>query len=338
MTINPLVSVIIPTYNRADKVGDAIRSVLTQTYSNVQILVIDDGSSDHTSALMAGFPQVEYIQQVHSGQAAARNNGLRNARGSIIANLDSDDVWETEFLADCVRKLEDDQLDFVFANWIQQCANGSDWDFLINDPFLKPFFTRINDGWVDLDNADLRDLYLNACPSPSSSTIIRKSSIGMGWDESINIGDDWALYINMIFSKQCKASFTLKKLWRKRVDSMNIYDGRKRAEVLNFLYIKDVKQIIKSHSKNFTSGERKILERTLMYSLVELSKHKLIREFNFIQSLKLFAKSCAINIPFTFKSVYIIFMKGLALRANHLVTVENPADYESRNTVPRVNS
>src|SRR5690606_16999249 len=300
MITEPLVSVIIPTYNRADKVGDAIRSVLTQTYSNIQILVIDDGSSDHTSALMAGFPQVDYIQQTHSGQAAARNNGLRNARGSIIANLDSDDMWEAEFLADCVRKLENEQLDFVFANWIQQCANGSDWDFLINDPFLKPFFNRIRDEWVDLDNADLRELYLSACPSPSSSTVIRKSSIGAGWDESINIGDDWAMYINMVFSKECKASFTLKKLWRKRVDSMNIYDGRKRAEVLNLLYIDDVTRIIKRHGKEFTRGERKILERTLMYSLVELSKHKLIREFDVIQSLKLFTRSCAINIPFSF--------------------------------------
>src|SRR5690606_27196225 len=177
MINEPLVSVIIPTYNRADKVGDAIQSVLNQTYSNIQILVIDDGSSDHTSECVTEFPQVEYIQQVHAGQAAARNNGLKKSRGSIIANLDSDDLWEPDFLMDCVRKLEDEQLDFVFANWIQECEIGKPWDFLINDPYLKPFLHRIEDGWVNLENADLRELYLKACPSPSSSTVIRKSSI-----------------------------------------------------------------------------------------------------------------------------------------------------------------
>src|SRR5690606_31977727 len=116
MITEPLVTVIIPTYNRAEKVKDAIQSVLNQTYTNIQILVIDDGSDDHTQKTIALFPQVEYILQLHAGQAAARNNGLRNAKGSIIANLDSDDMWEPEFLMHCVTKLEDNQLDFVFAN------------------------------------------------------------------------------------------------------------------------------------------------------------------------------------------------------------------------------
>src|SRR5690554_5614456 len=316
MITEPLVSVIIPTYNRADKVGDAIRSVLNQTYSNIQILVVDDGSSDRTRECVTKFPQVEYIRQDHTGQAAARNNGLKNSRGSIIANLDSDDLWEPHFLMNCVRKLEDEQLDFVFANWIQDSDIGKPWDYLINDPTLKPLLHRIENDWVNLENADLRDLYLKACPSPSSSTIIRKSSIPRGWDEQINIGDDWALYINIIFSKKCRASFTLDKLWRKRVDSLNIYDGRKRSEVLNLLYITDVKRIIKRHKNDFTRNELRILERTLMYSLVELSKHKLLREFDLVHALKLFAKSCAIDLLFSFKSAFIIFMKGLSLRVN----------------------
>src|SRR5690606_18921560 len=161
-------TVIIPTYNRADKVLDAVKSVLNQTYTNIQILVIDDGSTDQTLELLAAFPQVQYIRQSHSGQASARNNGLRNSNGSLISNLDSDDTWEPEFLSVCVEKLERERLDFVFANWTQEHKTGEDFDFLINDSFLKPFFNRSVNGWIDLMNDDLRRLYLSACPSPSS--------------------------------------------------------------------------------------------------------------------------------------------------------------------------
>src|SRR5690606_37293199 len=197
-------------------------------------------------------------------------------------------LWEPEFLSCCVRKLELDNLDFVFANWTQEHKLGKDHDFLIADPLLQPFFKRIKNGWIDLYNEDLRNLYLNACPSPSSSVVLRKSSIVNGWDEEINIGDDWALYLDMILSKECKVAFTLKKLWKKRIDDINIYDGRERSEVLKFLYINDINRIIQRHSASLSVEEMKILEHTQMFSLVELSKHTMIREFDFSQSLKLF--------------------------------------------------
>lgn len=310
MTLEPLVTVIIPTYNRADKVGDAIESALNQSYKNIQIIVIDDGSEDHTSHLMALYPQVDYILQNHAGQAAARNNGLKNARGSIIANLDSDDLWDPEFLSHCVRKLELDSLDFVFANWTQENKYGKDHDFLIGDPFLQPFFKRTKNGWINLDNNDLRNLYLNACPSPSSSVVLRKSSIVKGWDQGISIGDDWALYLDMILSKECKVAFTLQKLWKKRIDDINIYDGRARSEVLRLLYINDINRVIESHASKLTEEEMKILEHTQMLSLVELSKHKMIREFDFLQSLRLFKRSCSISMLFSLKAIPIVIFRG----------------------------
>lgn len=330
MSIQPLVSVIIPTYNRADKVGDAIQSVLNQSYTNIQILVIDDGSKDHTSELMSLYPEVEYILQDHAGQAAARNNGLRNAKGSIIANLDSDDLWEPEFLSYCVRKLEHDHLDFVFANWSQEHKVGNDRDFMIGDPFLQPFFKRTQNGWIDLDNHDLRNLYLNACPSPSSSVVLRKSSIVSGWDEQINIGDDWALYLDMILSKKCKVAFTLEKLWKKRVDDINIYDGRKRSEVLRLLYINDINRVIERHALKLSEEELKILEHMQMLSLVELSKHKMLREFDFLQSIKLFKKSCAISMLFSLKAIPIIVFKGLENKIKGVFSRKEHFDYGSK--------
>lgn len=316
MSVNPLVSVIIPTYNRADKLRAAIESALNQSYKNVQLIVIDDGSEDDTATLMQDYPQAEYIIQPHAGQAAARNNGLKHSKGEILASLDSDDMWNPDFLERCVAKLEEDQLDFVFANWTQDAKIGEAWDFLAGDPFLKPHFKDTPDHWVTLSYADLRKIYIEACPSPSSSVVIRKSSIVSGWDEKIHVGDDWCMYLDVILSKECTAAFTLDKLWRKRIDNINIYDGRKRSEVLKFLYIADTHRIMEKFKDRLTPGELLLLERRYIASLVELAKHELIREYNLKESVRLFRISMAVDVPFTLKMVPDIFLVGLTRKYN----------------------
>lgn len=89
-----LVSVVIPTYNREKIVGAAIDSVLRQTHSPVEVIVVDDGSSDRTREIVEAYGDpVRYVYQRNSGVATARNTGLRLARGEFIALLDSDDEW-----------------------------------------------------------------------------------------------------------------------------------------------------------------------------------------------------------------------------------------------------
>ncbi|HUA90627.1 MAG TPA: glycosyltransferase [Steroidobacteraceae bacterium] len=92
-----LVSVVVPTYNRAYCLPQALDSVLAQSYANLEIVLVDDGSTDDTRALVQQRwqhePRVRYIHQPNGGVSAARNRGLREARGSFIALLDSDDTW-----------------------------------------------------------------------------------------------------------------------------------------------------------------------------------------------------------------------------------------------------
>jgi glycosyltransferase involved in cell wall biosynthesis len=89
-----LVSVLIPTYNRGYIVGQAIESVLAQTYRPIEIVVVDDGSKDDTREVLERFGQhIRYIYQDNAGLAAARNTGLVAARGEFLAFQDSDDLW-----------------------------------------------------------------------------------------------------------------------------------------------------------------------------------------------------------------------------------------------------
>ncbi|WP_339783404.1 glycosyltransferase [uncultured Marinobacter sp.] len=96
--MNNLVSVIVPVYNRAHLVSEAIQSILSQTYESVEIIIINDGSTDGSLSILRDyerkFPeQIRVIDQPNQGQIIARNNGVKIAQGKYIAFLDSDDIW-----------------------------------------------------------------------------------------------------------------------------------------------------------------------------------------------------------------------------------------------------
>lgn len=103
----PLVSVIMPSWNRAFTIGEAIQSVLEQSYPNWELIVCDDASDDRTSEVVRGFddPRIRYMKFLKSNGAGARNKGLRQARGDYIAYLDSDNLWHPLFLDLMLRRL-----------------------------------------------------------------------------------------------------------------------------------------------------------------------------------------------------------------------------------------
>ena len=104
----PTVSVVIPTYNRASRLGDALRSVFNQTYQDFELIVVDDGSTDDTSKLMQLFPSVKYfLMNNNYGVSKARNEGLARAKGRYICFLDSDDLWDKKKLYTQVQWMEE---------------------------------------------------------------------------------------------------------------------------------------------------------------------------------------------------------------------------------------
>ncbi len=123
-----LVSVIIPDYNQAHFIRDAIDSVLRQTYNDYEIIVVDDGSTDDSSVVVAEYgDQVHYIHQPNQGLSAARNTGIAASRGQLIALLDSDDAWLPDYLVTMVTALgANPQAGAAYAGWQYMDSLGRD--------------------------------------------------------------------------------------------------------------------------------------------------------------------------------------------------------------------
>lgn len=115
--MSPSVSVVIPAYNAEAFIGKALESVLAQTCPPLEVLVIDDGSTDGTAALAAASPGVRCLRQANAGVSAARNRGIDEARGQFVAFLDADDTWEPEKLATQLDLLREDR--FIYSARIE---------------------------------------------------------------------------------------------------------------------------------------------------------------------------------------------------------------------------
>ena len=115
-----LVSIIMPAYNAEKYIADSIRSVLAQTYSNWELIVVDDGSTDRTANIVREFAghdsRVRYIFQENGRLGKARNTGIANAAGSLIAFLDSDDLWIPRKLQMQLQAMSENSADVVFSN------------------------------------------------------------------------------------------------------------------------------------------------------------------------------------------------------------------------------
>lgn len=131
----PLITVVIPVYNGAAFLQEAITSVLSQNYSALEIIVVDDGSDDEIEAAVAALPvDVRFFRQANGGPAAARNRGVRDASGEYIAFLDVDDLWPEGNLASLVSQIEESGADVVIGRgqMAQMAPDSRDYSFIGN--------------------------------------------------------------------------------------------------------------------------------------------------------------------------------------------------------------
>jgi glycosyltransferase involved in cell wall biosynthesis len=129
--MSPAVSVVIPCYNLGQYLDEAVSSVLAQSFQDVEILIVDDGSTDAaTQAVLAGYsrPKTRVIRAAHAGLAAARNLAISQATGPYLCALDADDRLETSFLEKTVRVLDGDKSLTFCSSWLRTFGDET-WDW-----------------------------------------------------------------------------------------------------------------------------------------------------------------------------------------------------------------
>jgi glycosyltransferase involved in cell wall biosynthesis len=180
-TTGPLVSVVIPAYNAARTIRETVSSALEQTMSDVEVIVVDDGSQDDTVDLVAHMddPRVKLVRQPNAGPAAARNNGIRHATGEWVALLDADDLWLPQ-------KLER-QLELLAASPGALAAQGS--AYIVDDDLRVLHLKRS----VPTDNLLLSFLRFQNLPNAPSSWLAKRSALTeqVMFDPDLVILEDW---------------------------------------------------------------------------------------------------------------------------------------------------
>jgi hypothetical protein len=221
----PLVSVLIPTWERAEMVAQAIDSVLAQDYGPIEVIVVDDGSTDATPELLQDRPEIRFVTKEHAGPAAARNLALELASGEIIASLDADDLWDPDFVSAGVDALITHDLDLVFSNWIVEHEHGTLLDHALAKLALGRQPIRSRGEWCLLGPEQVRATFLDGCPAPSSSLLIRRGVIDHGWSDRLQTGDDWGLLLGTAIRRPIHAGYTVSRRWTKRRDGQNRFEG-----------------------------------------------------------------------------------------------------------------
>ena len=185
MVDSPKVSVIVPTYNRADRLERALNSIVSQTYQDFELIVVDDGSTDKTSQLMKSFPKAQYFYiKKNSGVSKARNVGLAFAKGELICFLDSDDLWKE-------KKIQ------IQSLWLE---NNKDSQICYTDEIWVRNGVRVNP--MNRHRKYSGDIFrhcLGLCiVSPSSVMIRAKLFDEVGnFDESLPACEDYDLWLRI---------------------------------------------------------------------------------------------------------------------------------------------
>jgi glycosyltransferase involved in cell wall biosynthesis len=206
----PEVSVVIPLYNKGPYIARALNSILAQTFQNFEVIVVDDGSTDQGADVVRGFrdPKIHFIQQENQGVSAARNRGIEAANAELIAFLDADDEWLSDFLGTIVRLRKKFPESGAYATaFMKKSFDGI---------FRKQTFSNIpTEEWEGLIPSYFKSCAYGKLPIRSSNVAIPRKvfaeigtfSIGTWWGEDTDMWGRIALKYPIAFSSDYLAIY-----------------------------------------------------------------------------------------------------------------------------------
>ena len=205
--MNDLVSIIMPSYNTARFIEETIDSVLAQTYTNWELIIVDDCSTDDTDAVVARYedPRIRYLKnEKNSGAAVSRNRALREAKGRWIAFLDSDDLWTPDKLQKQIRFMEEKGCSYSYTNYVEI------------DEASKPLGVRVT-GPKRITKAGMY-----AYCWPGCLTVMYDASVvGLVQIEDIKKNNDYAMWLKAIRKADCFLLDEDLGFYRKRAGSIS---------------------------------------------------------------------------------------------------------------------
>lgn len=279
MSLNPKVSVVITCYNYGQYIKEAIDSVLAQTWKDYEIIVIDDGSSDNTRLIISQYcnnENIHYIYQDNLGASSARNRGLAESKGNIVAFLDADDIWMPEKLELQLQSFNKNEIGVVYTRryWIDPSGivfggnertlrRGNVLDYIFVDNFI--------------------------C---FSSSAVRKDLLEVvgGFDENLVMGMDYDLWVRL--AALCQFDYVDRPLVKYRTGHANLSRNTiKRYECAE-----------KIMRKNLSNPDiyKKMSWWVPRYAWADTWKNKgnvVRRQGNFSSAISLYVKALA-NYPF----------------------------------------
>lgn len=264
----PKITVLMPAYNAGKYIGEAIESVLQQTFTDFELLIVNDGSTDDTADVIRSFtdPRIVMIHQDNKGVALALNNGLKYARAPYIARFDADDVCHIERL-----QL---QYDFMVSN-LDYSIIGSAADYMDMDGTY--LFTSTPPA---LTNEHIQQLEHSVCPFIHSTVFYKKEVIlkAGGYNEHAYTYEDHFLWVNILKDqKACNFSQPLIKL-RLNPESITIDEKWRPRRFLEIKYSTLKSRNITSHEGNLLAeiGEKQYSPKIKQGSYYALCAKKLL--------------------------------------------------------------
>ncbi|GAB4534204.1 MAG: hypothetical protein Tsb0014_20230 [Pleurocapsa sp.] len=189
--MNPLVSVIIPCYNCDRWIGEGINSVLAQTYPNIEIIVVDDGSTDSSLEIIKSYSdQVKWLTGKNQGGNVARNRGFQLSQGKYIQWLDADDYLLPQKIEQQVKFLEQNNCDVVYGDWRHQ-HHQADGNYFLEDIKFSGKQT------------DVLESLLSGWWAAPLAYLIRREKVAEinGWDENLKVGQDRDFWIRVAIAQ-----------------------------------------------------------------------------------------------------------------------------------------
>ena len=258
---SPRVSVVIPTYNRAGMIVECLESVFSQKYTDYEVIVVDDGSTDNTEDILKSYlDRITYIRHENKGNAAARNSGLAVARGELIAFLDSDDLW----LADKLRR-DVDYLD-RHPDVDMVCANGT---FFGSPKFAgKKVVPDKRAVPLARDGVTLKAIFTRSSLRPSAMTLRRhiiEETKGFDPDFAACVDLDFAFRVLMKY----KVVFIDEPFFKMRKHDDHVSGDSERRTLFN---IKAIEKLLREYPEARKLIGEKNIKRRLAYRYYRLGK------------------------------------------------------------------